>query len=111
MMCKLGGKRKPMEKTHLKYVDDFSILEAVDRKSLEVDENLPCPLNYHSRTEQVLPEENSKVALAIQDIMQYSNNHEMKINHEKSKLMLFNTLHNHDFMPTISIDGEQLEVV
>ena len=36
----------------------------------------------------------------------------MKINHDKSKVMLFNTSQKFDFMPKITLDGEDyLEVV
>ena len=40
-LCKVAGNRKPIDKTHMKYVDDFSILEAVNRNDLVVDPNLP----------------------------------------------------------------------
>ena len=110
-ICKVAGKRKPIEKTHLKYVDDFSILEAVNRYDLEVSTSLPQPHNYHSRTGQILPESKSNVALAIQDLLRYSLDHDMKINHDKSKLMLFNTSRVHDFIPAITMNGDQLDVV
>ena len=110
-ICKIGGKRTPIEKTHLKYVDDFSILEAVNRNDLVKDPNLPFPLNYHSRTGQVLPKDKSKVALAVDDLLQYARDHEMQINQDKSKLMLFNTSRINDFTPSISIGDIELEVV
>ena len=35
----------------------------------------------------------------------------MKINKEKTKLMLFNTARKRDFSPVLEIEGEQIEVV
>jgi hypothetical protein len=108
-LCRMAGKRKPLEKNHRKY--DFSILEAVDGANLVKDHQLPFPLNFHSRTEQVLPVIKFRIALAVDDLKDYFANHQMKINEEKSKVMLFNTSTINDFTPVIKINDTQLEVV
>ena len=41
----------------------------------------------------------------------YALENEMKLNKEKTKVMLFNTVCHRDFMPEISVDGKNLEVV
>ena len=53
----------------------------------------------------------SKVAKAVDDLMEYSEQHQMKINEEKSKLMLFNTSTVNDFTPVIKVNDRELEVV
>ena len=43
---------------------------------------------------------------------EYAKTNQMKFNHNKSKVMLFNTSRKYDFMPQITFDGENyLEVV
>ena len=49
------SKRKPMMTTHLKYVDDMSLLEALNLKKILMENPDPIrPLSYHKRTENVL---------------------------------------------------------
>ena len=85
------NKRKPMDSTHLKYIDDPSVAESLNLKKLLVqnpDENQPRPLNFHDRTQHILPESESKVRTILKDIVDYSSEHKMKINSAKSKVML-----------------------
>ena len=73
------------------------------------DELLEKPLIYHSRTNQVLPHAASKVQKQLDDIKEYTQLNEMKVN-QKSKAMLFNTSQKHDFTPTLIPDNDLLEV-
>ena len=100
--------------THLKYVDDLTIAEAMKLKNvLTVDstEVWERPVNYHNRTEQKLNPENSQVQAQLSELAVYANTNEMKINQNKSKVMLFNTSYKNDFTPEIEINGVVLEVV
>ena len=103
-----------MKNIHLKYVDDLTIAEALKLKNvLNVENNLRWerPLKYHNRTEQTLNPENSQVQAQLGELAAYANVNEMKINQDKSKVMLFNTSHKNDFSPELEIDGVVLELV
>ena len=54
--------RQPIEKLHLKYFDDLSLLEAINLKeSLKVDQRpVVMPLNFHNRIGHVLDSEKVK---------------------------------------------------
>ena len=57
-ITKAINKRKEITTKHWKYVDDLTIGEAIDLKRvLETNEKLDKPLEYHNRTEHVLPKE------------------------------------------------------
>ena len=106
--------RKTIGNIHLKYVDDLTIAEALKLKNVLVVENVPGrerPLEYHKRTEQKLNPEDSKVQAQLDELTKYAGDNEMKINQEKSKVMLFNTSYKNDFKPELTIDGVLLEVV
>ena len=106
------GKRKPMHTTHLKYVYDLSILEALNlKKDFVNNPELIRPVNYHERTGHTLPANKSRIQDQLVDLKEYTIENEMKINHGKSKVMLFNTARSRDFMPGITLDGNSLEVV
>ena len=58
------SKRSPMEKKHLKYIDDLSYMTSIDLKSkleLNPDPNPVRPLRFHDRTGHHLPEENCEI--------------------------------------------------
>ena len=57
-------KRKPMMKTHLKYIDDLSFGAAINLKEnliVNPDPDLPLPLSFHERTRHLLPYENNVI--------------------------------------------------
>ena len=99
---------------HLKYVDDLTIAEAIKLKNVLNVENYvrwERPLKYHNRTEQTLNPVNSQVKAQLGELAAYANLNEMKINQDKSKVMLFNTSHKNDFSPELEIDGVVLKLV
>ena len=77
----------------------------------ENENNLQRPLNYHSRTEHNLKYEESKLYKQVEDILKYTEENEMKINKEKTKIMLFNTQKIRDFTPTMFIQDNPIDVV
>ena len=102
------NKRKPMKNIHLKFVDDLTVAESLNlKKQLVANPNInqPRPLEYHNRTEQILPESESQIVPLLNEIMDYANNFKMKINSEKSKVILFNTARKNDFKPQICFDS------
>lgn len=113
-MTKAMNKRREIPTQHWKYVDDMTIAEAIDLENnlKNADPNLlQRPLNFHDRTEQVLPPEESKVVQQLKDILEYSIENEIKINKNKTKVMLFNTAITRDFTPAINIENNEIEVV
>ena len=99
---------------HLKLVDDLTVAE-----SLILEDNVkPVPLSdrpqpdpYHSRTGHSLIPEKSKVLRQIKEIQDYARSNEMKLNLKKTKFMLFNKCKNIDFMPSLTLEGMEIELV
>ena len=78
---------------HLKYVDDLTYAESINLseqlKAIPADER-PLPDSYHARTGHVFPIENSRICQQLNKTEDYVSVNEMKLNHKKSKVMLFN---------------------
>ena len=110
-------KRTPLENTHLKYVDDMSIAQAIDMRKCLVknpDPNQPKPLAYHDRTNHILPTQTYSLQKDLNDLAQYADNHGMVINTNKSKVMIFNSGKQYDGMPHLTLPdmgSDNLEVV
>ena len=99
-------------KIHLKYVDDFTVAESIDlHTQLRTVEKREYPDSFHERTGHVLPVENSKVLNQLMSTLEYAGNHEMKLNQNKTKLMVFNNCTSMDFMPHFNLEAEELHVV
>ena len=99
---------------HAKYVDDLTVAEAFKLKNVlnvESETELRRPLNYHQRTEHTLREGCSEVEQQLKELEEFAERKEMKINQNKTKLMLFNTSKNYDFQPKMKIEGIRIEVV
>ena len=72
----------------------------------------PSPLNYHERTMQVYPSENSLLQENLLKIQNFTLNNRMVINEKKSNLMVFNKSRKIDFLPEFAFkNGNNLEVV
>ena len=76
------------------------------------DPSPPRPLSYHERTLHVVQPCNTPVQAELGRMVQYCQENKMKINAEKTKVVLFNTARKFDFLPRLSIDqNSNLEVV
>jgi hypothetical protein len=103
---------KAANQIHLKYVDDMSIAEAIKLKEVLVSApDRPQPDTFHARTGHALPLENSVVYDQLNSLNQYAKDNDMKLNFNKTKLMVFNTGKVLDFMPNFNLDGNEIEVV
>ena len=105
---------KKVNEIHLKYVDDLTLAEAINlpNKLVSVpDSDRPLPDSFHARTGHVLPVENLGVYQQLLKTKEYSDNNDMKINFKKTKVMVFNPCTSIDFMPELSLDDHDLEVV
>ena len=109
------GKRVPMVKTHMKYVDDLSLAQSVNLKECLIPNTKPIrPEIYHDRTSHILPNNKYTLQDDLNELVQYSKKHEMMINTNKCKVMIFNTAQKYDAMPTLTLPGmgeDNLEVV
>ena len=66
---------------------------------------------YHSKTEHYLPEDKNPMNLQINNLLEFTETNQMKINKLKTKIMLFNRSRSLDFQPNIQLESELLEVV
>ena len=113
-ITKAAHVRKSIKNIHLKYIDDLTIAESIKLKSaLCVDNQAEWkrPLQYHERFEQRLPVQNSLVQEQLNSLAEHAQQNKMRINHAKTKIMLFNSAKKHDFQPELSMEGVKLEVV
>ena len=75
IVTKINSRRRPIGHTHEKYVDDLTILEAIDPKSqvkMSEDPNPTRPIPFHLRTGHHLPIEQSVVCQEIINLGQYA---------------------------------------
>ena len=96
---------------HAVFIDDLSEAEAIEmKKQLIADPNRrPYPLNYHERSQQILPP-GSILQENLNKIEIFTLNNQMQINPQKSKVMIFNKSHKYDFPPEFHFqDGNILE--
>jgi hypothetical protein len=96
------------------YVDDLALAEAVSMTTQLTEvpiKDRPQPDTYHARTGHELKPENSRVYQQLLKTKDYAVANKMKINKMKTKLMLFNPGKVRDFMPTFSLDDNELQVV
>ena len=104
-----------MPRIHLKYIDDMTVAESLNLKKQLVkkpDPNPPRPLQFHDRTGHILPQGVSEVQMQLETIKTYSEDHQMRLNVEKTKVILFNRSKKYDFMPNCYFNpGENLKVV
>ena len=113
----LLGPRPPCHDTQKtmkkKYVDDLSMLEALDLKSSLV----PCPtiigpLNLHEQPGLCLPPDQSILQHQLKDLLEFTINNKMKINFKKTKILPFNLSKKYDFLPQLFFpDHEPLDVI
>ena len=110
------SRRSPIGKKHLKYIDDLSYLTSINLKTkLEVnqDPNPIRPVAFHDRTGHHLPDQDCEIINQIEKLEGFVDEHQMRINSDKTKVMLFNTSTARDFMPRVNIGNsdQNLEVV
>jgi hypothetical protein len=89
---------------HLKYVDDLTLAEAKNLSDKIVhlsSSERPLPDTYLARTGHVVPENTCALQRQFVRRNKYAENNQMKVNTNKSKVMLFNPCTSIDFMPRI----------
>ena len=94
------------------YIDECRVAVSVSLKECLVPdlEERPKPANFHERTGQILPY-NNLLQYYIRDTEIFVVKNNMKINKEKSKIMIFSASKKYDFPPEFEFsDGSLLEV-
>ena len=99
---------------HLKFVDDVALLESLVLRNCT--EELPSHLRtrpepFHQRTGHYLPTDKSKLYNQIEEVKKYTVVNDMKLNLEKTKLMLFNKSKTIDFLPHLKVEDNEIEYV
>ena len=102
------GKRKPLQYTHMKYVDDMSMMQSINLKETLIPNpvsNPPRPLAYHDRTQHVFPAGSIALQAEINKLEKYCQENEMSINHKKCKVMMFNPHRAYAATPRLTLSG------
>ena len=96
-----------------KFVDDLSLLEIVNLisialSSFNVKFSVPSDIPTHNGF--ILPE-HLKTQKYLNDISEWTMKKKMKLNTNKSKLMIFNFTQNYQFTTRVTMDGEPIDIV
>ena len=95
---------------HALFIDDLSRAEAINLKKQLMSDPVqrPYPLNYHERTQHIL--QMSTLQEDLRKVEKFTVENKMKINEQKTKIMIFNRSKRLDFPPEFSFQsGEILE--
>lgn len=90
------------------------MLESISLKDalyVDTSKEWERPLNFHERTEHMLIPDKCHIQSELNKLSEYASTNKMKINTDKTKIMLFNNSKQRDFQPMIQLEGCQLEVV
>ena len=96
-----------------KFVDYLTMLEIVNLLTVGISSfnfKFQVPTDI-SLSNQYIDPQNLKTQKKLHTISQWTKNQKMKINEEKSKIMIFNFTKNYQFSTRLSIQGEPLETV
>ena len=96
-----------------KYVDVLTFLEVAKLKdNLAPIKPFIGHLNFHERHGLQLPPNRAISQHKLEDLMNFTVENEMKINHKKTKIIPFNYTKKMDFIPELSFPGDEpLEVI
>ena len=99
---------------HWKYFDDVSVASSVNLKQDLQTETCqrPKPLNFDEKSELSLPKEKNRLNDCLKMFEDFTIQQKLKINQEKTKLMLFNMSQKYRFPLELGFsDGVHLEVI
>ena len=98
--------------TTVKFVDDGSVATSIDMKSsLKPDLCRKRPLNFHERTEHCLPKPENLLQHYMDDLEQFAEKNNLRVNQGKTQIMLFNKAKKWDFPPELEYkDGSQVKL-
>ena len=96
-----------------KFVDDLSTLEVINLltiglSSYNFKQEVASDIPIHG---QIINNENLTSQKYLNQINEWTEQHKMKINAKKTKAMIFNFTHNHQFTTRLLLNDEKIEVV
>ena len=106
--------RIPIQTMHAKFIDDLTIASSINLNTSlqkEQDDFWVRPVSFHNRTGHTLKTHMNIVQEQLTTISNYAEKNEMEINKKKSKVMIFNNTKKLDFMPSLLVKEDELEVV
>ena len=105
--------RRRIDKAKKKWIDDFTVLAAIDlKKTLVPNINPIRPVPFRGRTEHSLPVQENLLQSEVDKIVILCRDRNMQLSNIKTKTMIFNPLRIYDISPEISIcPGTVTEVV
>ena len=96
-----------------KFIDDLTMLEIINLLTIGISSfnfKFQIPTDISTSNKFIDPK-NLKTQEYLQEISLWTNNQKMKINENKSKIMIFNFTKNYQFSTRLSIQGEPLKTV
>ena len=97
----------------LKYVDDLSVLQALNLKTTLREESFqrPFPLSFNERTMNYLPSEANPLQQSLLELEKFTVDRQMRIKEKKTTLMKYNSSLKYDFPPELKLDGFKDNIV
>ena len=86
-------KRDEIENMHAKYVDDMTIAQSINLKNVlktDLDKNWIKPPMKRDRHELTLPKDQNQIQAQLDQLCNYADENQMRLNNDKTKVMLFN---------------------
>jgi hypothetical protein len=107
------NRRKRIDKCKKKWIDDFTVLVAIDLKKTLVPNPHPTrPVPFRGRTEHSLPVQDNILQSEVDQIVLLCRERNMRLSNIKTKTMIFIPLRIYNISPEISISpGSFTEVV
>ena len=68
------------------------------------------PDSFHSRTGHTIPIDQCEIVKQLEETQKYARENQMKLNKDKTKLILFNTCKNWDFLPEVAVDDQDIKM-
>ena len=105
--------RKSKSKS-VKFVDDGSVAVSINLKACLVPDPVERvkPLNFHERTQQILPPEHNLLQFYINDTEKFLEQNKMVLNRNKTNVMSFSKSRKWDFPPELTFrNGEKLQCI
>ena len=107
----LTNKTLPSTVNSVKYMDDATVQEAVDLTiSLATKLDRSGPLPWWESSGKLLPNKNTLLQSEIESIKMISDDREMVLNPDKTKLMIINFTSSHQFQSLLSIPGSTTNI-
>ena len=99
---------KQTKSLNVKYLDDSNSACSVNLKESLTPDSISRdkPLNYHEKNGLILTKENNPMQSHMNGIKEFIDLQHMKINQEKSKIMVFNMTKNWQFPPEMGFDSQ-----